>query len=101
MEQAEIEWVGNTSPASGRSVLWGPRGQLSSHSSKGPDLSVVRRFAYELLDDNAIAPLALQLAVPVIGSNLSETGSLMQGETGGVLWKDARDQLPITSLNAG
>ena len=55
------------------------------------------RFAEQALDDHAIAPYAIELAVALIDADFAEPELRHQCAAGRVLRKDAREQFPKAS----
>ena len=60
--------------------------------------SIPARFTDQLLDDDAVPPFAVQLAVSPVDADLAKAGLPMERQAGDVLREDARDQLPEAPL---
>ena len=56
------------------------------------DFLVDYRFAEQSLDDDAVAPCAIQFAVSPIDAHLTKADAPMQRQAGAILGKDATDQ---------
>src|SRR4029450_3188889 len=84
------------------SAIW-LRAELCVQRNSTRDLakSASRWLVDQTLHDDAVAPLALELAVTVIRANDSEAAPLMKGQAGHVLRKDPRDDLPEPALRIG
>src|SRR5207249_3087523 len=85
-------------PRSGRSDLC-LRGSFRPRSfparRRGGKNSSSRGVAQEELDDHAVAPLAVERAVPAVDAHLTKAERTAEREAGLVLREDPADELPV------
>src|SRR5215467_14725887 len=84
------------------SAIW-LRAELCVQRKSTRDLamSVFRRLVDETFHDDAVPPLPLELAVPLIRADDPEAAPLVKGQAGRVLGEDARHDLPEPALRVG
>src|SRR5215831_15710280 len=95
----------NRSPAMERShpsAIW-LRAELCVQRKSTRDLAMSgsRRLVDQTLHDDAVAPLAFELAVPLIRADDPEAAALMKGQARRVLREDPRHDLPEAALRVG
>src|SRR5215471_12620146 len=93
------------SPAMERShpsAIW-LRAELCVQRKSTRDLAMSGpwRLVDQTLHDDAVTPLALELAVPLICADDPEAAALMKGQARRVLREDPRDDLPEAALRVG
>src|SRR5262245_26522081 len=74
---------------------------VQRNSTRDLAMSASRRLVDQTLHDDAVAPLALELAVTVIRADDPEAAPLMKSQTGRVLGKNPRHDLPEPALRVG
>src|SRR5262245_53671103 len=70
-------------------------------STRDLTMSASRQLVDQTFDDDAVPPLPVELAVPVIRADDPEAATRMKSQTRRVLGEDARHDLPETALRVG
>src|SRR6266540_6313367 len=60
--------------------------------------AIARRLADQPLDDDGVLPLTVELAMAPVHADLAKSGRPREREAGGVLGKDAAEELVVAAL---